>query len=101
MSLLDEMVAHLRIGPTDLMRLIATAPARYKEYTIPKRLGGVRLIAQPSRELKALQRYILENKLSAFPIHPAATAYIKGVNIRHNAAAHAKNRVMRNLDFQN
>ncbi len=44
---------------------------------------------------------ILEHKLSAFPIHPAATAYMKGMNIRHNAAAHEKNRVILKLDFQN
>jgi hypothetical protein len=82
------------------MRLIATAPARYKQYTIPKRHGGLRLIAQPSRELKALQRYILKHKLSAFPIHPAATAYMKGINILHNAAAHQRNRVILKLDFE-
>jgi hypothetical protein len=100
MSLLDEMVAHLRIGPTDLMRIIETAPARYKEYTIPKRRGGQRLIAQPSRELKALQRYILEFKLSAFPIHEAATGYVKGRNIHFNAEMHRHNRVILKLDFQ-
>jgi RNA-directed DNA polymerase len=99
MSLLDEMIEFFRIGPRDLMRIINTAPARYKQYTIPKRHGGVRVIAQPSRELKALQRYILEHKLSEFPIHPAATAYVKGKNILDNAAAHKRNRVILKLDF--
>lgn len=101
MSLLDEMIQFFRIGPTDLMRIISTAPARYKQYTIPKRHGGVRVIAQPSRELKALQRYVLDFKLSAFPIHSAATAYIKGRNIRSNAAVHQRNRVILKLDFEN
>ncbi len=101
MSVLEEMIQYFRIGASDLMQLIATAPARYKQYTIPKRHGGVRIIAQPSRELKALQRYILEHKLSAFPIHPSATAYIKGINIRHNAASHKQNKAILKLDFEN
>jgi RNA-directed DNA polymerase len=81
------------------MRIIATAPARYKQYTIPKRRGGERTIAQPSREVKALQYYILESKLSAFPIHGSATGYVKGCNILQNAAYHQQNRVIMKLDF--
>lgn len=101
MSLVDDLMAYFRIGRTDLMRIIITAPARYKQYTIPKRRGGLRLIAQPSRELKALQRYLLEYKLTAFPIHSAATAYIKAQNILQNATTHKGNRVILKLDFEN
>jgi RNA-directed DNA polymerase len=99
MSLLDELVANLRIGPFELMRIIMTAPARYKQYTIPKRRGGVRLIAQPSRELKALQRYVLQTKLSQFPIHVAATGYAKDKNILYNAEQHKDNRVILKMNF--
>src|SRR5258705_9671397 len=99
MSLIHEMVLHFRIGPADLLRIISTAPARYKQYTIPKRTRGERIIAQPSRELKALQRYILEMKLSQFPIHSAATGYVKRRNILHNAERHQNSRVILKLDF--
>jgi hypothetical protein len=81
MTLLSDLVTHFRIAPLDLMRIIDTAPARYKEYSIPKRNGGTRIIAQPSREVKALQRYIMRTKLIEFPIHDAATGYIRGRNI--------------------
>jgi len=101
MSLLDEMAVHFRIAPADLLRIIDTAPARYKQYTIPKRSGGVRTIAQPSREVKLLQRYIMETKLSAFPIHDAATGYIKRRNIFYNAQCHQNARVILKLDFEN
>jgi RNA-directed DNA polymerase len=94
MSLLDEMAVHFRIAPADLLRIIDTAPARYKQYTISKRSGGVRTIAQPSREVKLLQRYIMETKLSAFPIHDAATGYIKLRNIFYNAQCHQNARVI-------
>jgi RNA-directed DNA polymerase len=101
MSLLDEMAVRFRIAPADLLRIIDTAPARYKEYTIPKRNGGVRTIAQPAREVKLLQRYIMQTKLPAFPIHDAATGYIKHRNIRYNAEIHQHSRVILKLDFEN
>jgi RNA-directed DNA polymerase len=88
MSLIHELVVHFRIGPTDLSRIIGTAPIRYKHYTIPKRRGGVRTIAQPSPEVKVIQRYLLDTKLATFPIHDAATGYVKGKNILQNAMPH-------------
>jgi RNA-directed DNA polymerase len=99
MSLIHELVVHFRVSPSDLLRIISTAPVRYKQYTIPKRKGGERIIAQPSREVKALQRYILDHKLSTLPVHPAATGYVKGQNILQNAAYHQHNRVILKLDF--
>jgi RNA-directed DNA polymerase len=99
MSLIHELVVHFRVSPSDLLRIIATAPARYKQYAIPKRKGGTRVIAQPSREVKALQRYILDHKLSTLPIHPAAMGYVRGKNILQNAACHQNNRIILKLDF--
>ena len=99
MSLIHELVVNFRISPSDLLRIINTAPARYKQYTIPKRRGGVRIIAQPSREVKAIQRYILETKLATLPVHAAATGYIKGQNILLNAEHHRDSRVILKLDF--
>jgi hypothetical protein len=101
MSLLTELSTYFQISPFDLGRIIDTAPARYKEYTIPKRHGGTRTIAQPSREVKALQRYVMITKLVEFPVHQAATAYVKGRNIRYNADCHRKERVILKLDFEN
>jgi len=100
MTLIQDMMADLRIGSGDLLRIISTAPARYKEYTIPKRRGGLRTIAQPSRELKILQRYLLETKLRPLQVHAAATGYVRGRNILHNARIHQRNRIILKLDFE-
>jgi retron-type reverse transcriptase len=59
----------------------------------------MRTIAQPSRELKAIQRFILDKILSKLPVHPAAAAYVTGRNIAENAIAHVKSRVVLKLDF--
>jgi hypothetical protein len=85
----------------DVVRVIRNAPQRYKIYAIPKRRGmGWRIIAQPSRELKDIQRYLVSHALSSLPIHGAATAYVAGKSIRQNALMHAKNRVILKLDFE-
>jgi RNA-directed DNA polymerase len=100
-----ELIAVL-IGATglnehDVRRIIRNAPVRYKTYHIPKRNGGMRVISQPAREVKALQRAIVTEFLNRLPIHPSATAYRQGVSIRDNAAAHAKNGPILKFDFKN
>jgi RNA-directed DNA polymerase len=101
MSLSMDLIRALGWTGADLQRVINTAPARYKVYGIPKRHGaGVRIIAQPSRELKAIQRYVLHNKLALYPVHEAAMAYCAGRNIRQNAERHQPENVILKLDFQ-
>jgi RNA-directed DNA polymerase len=50
--------------------------------------------------VKALQRFISHNVLSNLPVHSSATAYVKGVNIRENAAMHRTGRTLLKLDFK-
>jgi RNA-directed DNA polymerase len=101
MSLLRDLALALEMSEDDIRRIVVTAPLRYKVFSIPKRAGGgQRLIAQPARELKALQRYVVAEKLKSLRIHPIATAYRIGKSIRHNASAHAKKRVIMKLDFR-
>ena len=88
------------LRPHDVESIINQAPVSYKRYTIPKRTGGERLIAQPAKEVKKLQR-LLVTRLRALPIHEAATAYICGRSIRDNAERHASGGPILKFDFQN
>jgi retron-type reverse transcriptase len=83
----------------DIRQIISTAPSRYKTYTIPKRSGGERVIAQPAREVKFLQRILINEILSNLPVHRAAMAYCEGKSIKDNAAAHVKNSSILKFDF--
>jgi hypothetical protein len=51
--LIERLMQELRITEREVLRLIETAPERYKVYRIKKRRGGTREIAHPARELKA------------------------------------------------
>jgi RNA-directed DNA polymerase len=98
--ILERMAAQLALTPSFLERLAGTASHRYKEYKIPKRTGGERIIHHPARELKLLQYWLIRNLLIGLPVHPLATAYSKGSSIRFNAAKHVANNYLLRIDFQ-
>ena len=100
MSLTADLVERLGMSYNDVARVISSAPARYFVFCIPKRNGGIRIIAQPAREIKAIQRFILDEKLSKFPVHSCATAYTDGSSIRKNAMMHVKSSIILKLDFK-
>ena len=91
----------IAIDEIDIETLLKTAPLQYKVYEIPKRTGGKRIIAQPTPQLKELQRVKvseLEGKLS---VHNAAKAYIRGKNgILENARSHKDSNFFFKFDFK-
>ena len=50
------------------VEIIATRNNLYAKYYIPKKNGRKRLIMQPSKELKVIQRWLVKNILCDFPI---------------------------------
>jgi len=100
-SILGNMSTDLLIPKTKLDYLIRSAPYRYKVYQIPKRSGtGFRTIAQPAKEVKKIQYWVINNIFPHFPVHQAAYAYIKGKNIFQNAKAHSSKPYLLKLDFK-
>lgn len=101
-NLLERLSNDLGLPRNDLLYLVKSAPYRYKVYEIAKKAPGKkRTIAQPAREVKPLQYWVMKNVLAAFPIHPAAVAYRNGKSILDNATPHAANRYLCKLDFMN
>lgn len=102
MRLMELLHVETSAPMSSLERIIATAPRRYKVYTIPKRNGrGSRTIAHPAVELKFLQRVVLRNILDALPVSDIAMAYISERGILRNAQAHVGERWLLKLDFSN
>lgn len=100
MMLVEEISIATGLGSSDIWRIIGNAPRRYKVFSIPKRSGGERIIAQPSSELKAIQRSLIELRLAALPVHFTAMAYEKGRGILQNAKAHTDGSAILKLDFK-
>jgi RNA-directed DNA polymerase len=100
-DLLSTLGSAMLLSRHELMRLVMSAPRRYKVYSIAKRTPGqFRVIAQPAREVKALQYWVMRNVLAQFPIHSAATGYREGLNISDNALPHTTNKFLLKLDFR-
>jgi RNA-directed DNA polymerase len=98
-ELLHILSADTGLAESDLIRIIESAPRRYKTFFIPKRSGGLREIAQPARELKLLQRVLMQRVINFLPVHPAARAYRSGLSIRDNALPHAGDKPILKMDF--
>jgi RNA-directed DNA polymerase len=100
-SILMRMSKDLLMPAASLDQIIQSAPYRYKIYNIPKKSGtGLRTIAQPAKEVKRIQYWVIENILSNVKIHSAATAYMRGKNILTNASPHSDQSYLLKVDFK-
>lgn len=99
--LISQLAGLSGLLENDVQKIVTTAHNRYKHYKIPKRNGGKREIAQPAKEVKLLQRIFQREFLTNLPVHPAATAYEKGLSIKENASRHMLNGPILKLDFSN
>ena len=88
------------ILPGHLREIIKTAPLRYKEFAIPKKNGGMREVAQPAREVKKIQRWLVQRLAPQLPVHEATTAYRANSSIKKNAEHHVENNFLLKIDFK-
>jgi RNA-directed DNA polymerase len=95
------IAAELGLNSKAIAALARSASYRYKDYTIPKRSGGQRLISQPTPQLKVLQVWLVRRIFRLLPIHAAATAYMKRCSIGRHAVLHSRNNFLLKADFQN
>ncbi|WP_134727275.1 retron St85 family RNA-directed DNA polymerase [Paracoccus luteus] len=99
-SLLRDIALDVGMSDASVLEIIQNAPKRYKVYRIPKKGSGFRIIAQPARELKTIQRSISKLVLEKLPVHASAAAYRPKIGIFHNAAVHAGTSPILKLDFE-
>lgn len=74
MNLLEQMNCDLGIDK-QYIQYCAKRNNLYARYYIKKKNGGRREILQPSKELKALQYWLIRNIFNQFPISPYSAAY--------------------------
>lgn len=72
----------------------------YRRFALPKKTGGERIISAPMPRLKRAQYWVLDNLLAKVPCHAAAHGFVPGRSIVSNAAPHAGQGVVINLDLK-
>lgn len=100
MLILENLFNNSPISSVQLRAIMLTAPSRYKSYKIKKRSKGSRLISQPAKEVKFLQRLVVGILREHLPVHRSATAYEPGASILKNAKVHVHNRFLMKIDFK-
>jgi RNA-directed DNA polymerase len=85
----------------DMAFYFTSAPRRYRQFRIPKRLGGSREINVPSPLLLAIQQWILRNVLYKLPVSDVANGGIPGRSIISNATPHLGARSVLKMDLRN
>ena len=99
MSLINLLAEKTEQSTEQVEQTLSNASRKYKVFSIAKRGGaGYRVIAQPARELKKLQRGFVE--LFPFPVHDCVKAYRRGIGIKDNVTPHSQNRFLLKTDFQ-
>lgn len=98
--LLDLMAQGLLLEREYILGLASSASHRYRRYSKEKRKGGHRIIYHPSRELKALQRWLVPHVIDRLPVHDAAMAYRRGRSILANAAVHQGSSFLLRMDLE-
>lgn len=76
--------------------------SRYRTFDIPKKAGGQRRIAAPTRRLRTLQLKVAYLLDTVYSPHPYAYAYIRGGDrtIVSHAQRHCKQRLVLNFDLK-
>lgn len=101
MNIIEKIANELKLDQSYISRIAERSSYYYKEYTVPKRNGEPRSIAQPSPELKTLQYWVFHKILGKLPVSTAAYAYKKGDSIKRHAQLHAKSRFFLHTDIRN
>lgn len=100
MNLAQQIASSLRLSTDYIEKLARSASHRYREYTIPKRHGGLRTIHHPAKPLKAIQRWLLREVIEDLPVNDCAFAYRKGKNIAAHAKIHVRSRFLLRMDVK-
>lgn len=101
-STMDEMSRETRVSIDMLRYLTYRTDFLYKEYKIIKKGKSkkYRVIAQPCRELKAIQGWILRNILDKLRPSPFSKGFEKGESILSNAVPHIGSNFILNIDLE-
>ncbi len=76
------------------------APYFYRRFSVKKIRGGLRRIAEPLPSLKEIQRWILDNILTAAEPSRYAKGFVKGRSVKDNARFHRNQPKVLSMDVK-
>lgn len=78
----------------------ASRVSHYRQFTVPKRSGGRRVLAAPLPHLKKAQRWVFDNILRKLEVEEPAHGFVRGRSTVTNAKPHVGRDLVINLDLE-
>ena len=85
MQLIENISKELNAPPEMLFEAIRQSRKLVKHIKMKKRNGSDRTVYQPSKKLKIIQYWLVNNIFVNLKVHYAATAFLKNISIKNNA----------------
>lgn len=101
MKTFDLFAKEIGFNKQILDNLVTFADRHYNSFYIAKKKKSKkRQITSPSKELKAVQRWLLVNYFSEIPVSNRANGFVKGRGIKRNAQFHLDKRFILSIDIK-
>ena len=97
---IKDLSMYIHISTNLLYKLSKYNDKYYMKFTVPKKNGKNREICCPSKEMKAVQAWILRNIIDKINISNVVTGFVSGKNISNNVKPHLGNRFFLCLDIE-
>lgn len=97
---IENLATSTRLSQGQLTYLAYRTEHLYKTYELLKKNGKKREIAQPNRELKAVQAWVLRNILDKLSTSPHSKGFDLGTSILGNASPHQGANYVLTLDLE-
>jgi len=99
----NELASMFGMSYANLTKIIYKTDAIYKyhKFKIPKKNGGHRVIASPTKKLKKIQGKLKKLFYEIYPSKPSAHGFAKSKSIVTNAKRHLDKRFIFNIDLSN
>ena len=98
---LDEFFSKSPFSKKQIYYVAFNKSKFYKNFKIPKKIGGFRKISAPIGALKKIQKWVLENILEDIKINESSRGFFKGASIVKNAESHLNKEFVLNIDLRN
>ena len=98
---LEHLSNLVGIEYTALCGMVNSAESYYREFSIKKRKGGVRIIDAPYPSLLLCQNWIYKNILIASKVHFCVHGFVSEKSILNNALPHVGKKVVLKMDLKN
>jgi hypothetical protein len=100
LDIVGRIAEELEMDPEEVYRIAISADARYRQILLRIPGKNVRLVYQPSSELRLIQRWCSDRLFNVLPIHDSCFSYVKGRNIAMHARVHAPNGYLSRVDIR-